>query len=104
MEFILHDIGTIHTPFTTADATPIQPSRSDARGRVVVFPEYASGLQDLEEFSHILLIYLFHQAVEYQLKVTPFLDEQPRGLFATRYPARPKSTRDIDCQPDKDRS
>jgi tRNA-Thr(GGU) m(6)t(6)A37 methyltransferase TsaA len=48
-----------------------------------------AGLQDLDEFSHIILLYAFHCSSGYSLQVKPFLDDQLRGLFATRYPCRP---------------
>jgi tRNA-Thr(GGU) m(6)t(6)A37 methyltransferase TsaA len=89
MEFTIHPIGIIHTPFTGKDGTPIQASRSEAVGRVEVYPEFADGLQDIDGFSHILLLYVFHRSSGYTLSVKPFLDDQQRGLFATRYPARP---------------
>ena len=82
-------IGRIHTPFQSKDDTPIQPFRSDAVGRVEVFEEYAEGLGDTEGFSHLILIYRFHKSRGHCLKVKPFLDDQLRGLFATRYPRRP---------------
>jgi tRNA-Thr(GGU) m(6)t(6)A37 methyltransferase TsaA len=89
MDFQLRQIGIIRTPFTEKSETPIQASRSQAKGVVEVFPEYADGLQDLEGFSHIILLYAFHESNGYSLLVKPFLDDQLRGLFATRYPARP---------------
>jgi tRNA-Thr(GGU) m(6)t(6)A37 methyltransferase TsaA len=89
MEFKLQPIGIIRSPFIEKRDTPIQPSRSTARGTVEVYPEFADGLRDLESFSHIILIYYFHQSSGYTLSVKPFLDTQERGLFATRYPARP---------------
>jgi tRNA-Thr(GGU) m(6)t(6)A37 methyltransferase TsaA len=47
-------------------------------------------LKDLGGFSHIILIYHFHQISEkYALEVKPFLDDTPRGIFATRAPRRP---------------
>lgn len=83
-------IGSIRSPYTLRDETPIQPYRSRAAGRVEVLPEYETGLQDLDGFSHIILLYHFHCAEPgYDLSVTPFLDNQPKGLFATRYPRRP---------------
>ena len=82
-------IGILHSPFTEKEQTPIQPTRSHAYGYVNVFPEFAGGLQDLEEFSHIILLYVVHQSDSYNLRVKPFLDDQLRGLFATRYPCRP---------------
>lgn len=89
MEFVMHSIGEIHSPFTDKRNMPIQSSRSTARGQVEVYPAYAAGLRDLEGFSHIILLYAFHQADDYRLMVRPFLDDEEHGLFATRYPARP---------------
>jgi tRNA-Thr(GGU) m(6)t(6)A37 methyltransferase TsaA len=88
-EFPVRPIGVIHTPFSDKASTPIQPTRSTARGTIEVDPVYADGLQDLEGFSHIILLYLLHKSEGYSLLVKPFLDDQMRGLFATRYPARP---------------
>jgi tRNA-Thr(GGU) m(6)t(6)A37 methyltransferase TsaA len=85
-------IGLIHSPFTCQDQTPIQPYRSTAAGRVELLPEFEAGLQGVDGFSHLILLYLFHQARPgYDLTVTPFLDDQSKGLFATRYPRRPNS-------------
>ena len=89
MEFSMKPIGVIHSPFNDKTQTPIQPTRSHASGQVEVFPEYAPGLQDLEGFSHIYLLYAFHRSEGYSLKVHPFLDNELRGLFATRHPCRP---------------
>jgi len=85
----MRPIGVIHSPFTDKSQTPIQPTRSQSVGRVEVYPEFAGGLQDLEGFSHLILLYVFHQSEGYTLNVKPFLDDQVRGLFATRYPRRP---------------
>lgn len=69
---------------------PIQPSRArGVRGAVVVFPEFAEGLADLDGFSHIILLTHLHRAKPYRLRVVPFLDTVERGLFATRAPSRP---------------
>ena len=83
-------IGIIHTPYKTPAGTPIQPTGAGGvEAKVEVFSEYADGLTDLKGFSHIILLYLFHLSKEFKLKVKPFLDDQLRGLFATRAPARP---------------
>jgi tRNA-Thr(GGU) m(6)t(6)A37 methyltransferase TsaA len=87
--FTMHPIGVIHSPFTDKSQTPIQPSRSQAIGRVELYPEFTEGLQDIEDFSHIILLYVFHCSEDYTLHVKPFLDGELRGLFATRYPCRP---------------
>lgn len=89
MEFTIRPIGIIRTPFTDTQTTPIQPSRSQAVGRVEVFPDFADGLQDIDGFSHVILLYVFHRSSGYALSVRPFLDDRQRGLFATRHPCRP---------------
>ncbi|MBN2550677.1 MAG: tRNA (N6-threonylcarbamoyladenosine(37)-N6)-methyltransferase TrmO [Anaerolineales bacterium] len=89
MEYALTPIGVIHSPFTEKEQTPIQASRSQAIGRVEVYPEFSEGLKDLEGFSHIFLLYYFHCSSGYQLLVRPFLDNVLHGLFATRHPCRP---------------
>jgi tRNA-Thr(GGU) m(6)t(6)A37 methyltransferase TsaA len=71
---------------------PIQPSGAKGvRGTVKIKKDYIGGLKDLEGFSHLVLIYHFHLSKEYDLMATPFLDDQPRGVFATRAPRRPNS-------------
>ncbi len=90
MKITFQPIGEVHSPFKTLDGMPIQASRSqEGVGQVVVFPAFAQGLADLDGFSHIILLYYLHQSEGYRLKVTPFLDDRPRGLFATRAPKRP---------------
>jgi tRNA (adenine37-N6)-methyltransferase len=83
-------IGIISTPFQESKGTPIQPKGAEgAVGAVKVFPEFVQGLQDLDGFSHLFLLYHFHRCRDFSLLVKPFLDEVQRGVFATRAPARP---------------
>ena len=82
-------IGVIHSPFTDKRQTPIQPIRSQSTGTIEIYPEFSAGLKDLDGFSHIIILYVFHRSSGYNLLVKPFLDNQMRGLFSTRYPARP---------------
>jgi len=90
MKIEFQPIGVIHTPFTVLESMPIQPAGGDGvQGTVDVFEEYRAGLKDLDGFSHIILLYHFHHSREYRTHVVPFLDSQPRGVFATRAPRRP---------------
>ncbi len=85
-------IGVIHTPFKDREGMPIQATGATGiRGFIKIKTEYVGGLKDLEEFSHVILIYDFHLSKDYSLNVTPFLDDQPHGVFATRAPKRPNS-------------
>lgn len=85
-------IGIIHSPFTELSNMPIQPGGAKGiAGTVEIFPEYQEGLKDLEGFSHLILLYHFHGSEGFNLEVVPFLDQTPRGVFATRAPKRPNA-------------
>lgn len=60
-------------------------------GILQVLPEYAEGLKDIEGFSHLMILWVFHEAKGYELVgITP-TDEHPHGVFATRSPRRPNA-------------
>jgi len=83
-------IGVIHSPFSQATGTPIQPYRAGgATGYVILLPEFVEGLDDLSGFDRIWLIYWFHRAAAAKMSVIPYRDTVAHGLFATRVPARP---------------
>lgn len=83
-------IGTVRSPHTDPEQTPIQPVYAEGlRGRVELLPEFSAGLADIEGFSHIYLIYWLHRAEAARLRVRPFLEDTERGIFATRAPWRP---------------
>jgi tRNA-Thr(GGU) m(6)t(6)A37 methyltransferase TsaA len=90
MKIEYRPIGVVHGPFKNLEGMPVQPSRAKGiRGTVEVFAEFAEGLDDLDGFSHIILLCHLHRSKSHQLKVVPFFDSVPRGLFATRAPSRP---------------
>lgn len=83
-------IGVINTPFKSREGMPIQSSGAKGiKGTITVKKEFEEGLEDLDGFSHIYLIYHFHKSDNYTLKTKPFLDDKPRGVFSTRAPKRP---------------
>ena len=83
-------IGVVRSPHAEARGTPIQPSAARGiRGTVEILPPYVAGLQDLDGFSHVILIYHCHLCRGHRLKVKPFMDHVEHGVFATRAPARP---------------
>jgi len=84
-----HPIGVLHTSILDKSG-PIQSSRSDLPGSAELFQEFEQGLQGIEDFSHIYLIYEFDRStLPLSMTVKPFLDDHERGLFTTRYPRRP---------------
>jgi tRNA-Thr(GGU) m(6)t(6)A37 methyltransferase TsaA len=83
-------IGVIRSPFKTPEGMPIQPAGARGeKGEVHLDEKYLEGLKDLDGFSHVIMIYHFHKSSGCDLTVKPFMDETPRGLFATRAPRRP---------------
>ncbi|MFP4557083.1 MAG: tRNA (N6-threonylcarbamoyladenosine(37)-N6)-methyltransferase TrmO [Bacteroidales bacterium] len=85
-----HPIGIISSPFNDTNNTPIQPSSAKGtKGSIVIFPEFADGLKGIEGFTHLIIIYHFHRANGFKLQVSPFLDDEEYGVFATRAPKRP---------------
>lgn len=85
-------IGLIHSPYIEKEKTPIQGAfQPDSEGWVEVFSQYEQGLKDIDDFSHIFLIYAFHRSGEVKLVRPTFLDDEPHGVFASRHPARPNS-------------
>jgi len=90
MDIIFKPIGIIYSSFRTLEEMPIQPtSQASKPGIVEVYSQFMEGLKDLDGFSHIYLLYHLHRVESVKLIVTPFLDTQSRGLFATRAPCRP---------------
>lgn len=89
-EIRLQPIGVIHSPHTVPEKTPIQPSfATGIRGSAEIDPAYATGLTDVEGFSHLWLLYILDRVREVRLSVTPYLEDVAHGVFATRAPHRP---------------
>ena len=83
-------IGIIRTPYVDTEGMPIQATAAvGVRGRIEIDAEFVEGLADLDGFSHLILVYHLHRMTAPRLTVTPFLDDRPHGIFATRSPARP---------------
>jgi tRNA-Thr(GGU) m(6)t(6)A37 methyltransferase TsaA len=69
---------------------PIQAvAAQGTAGWIELDPAYRAGLQDIEGFEYLILLYHLHLIEGASLTVTPFLDSQPHGIFATRSPKRP---------------
>ncbi len=83
-------VGWIRSPFAQAAGVPIQAALdNEHQGRVEIDPAWQDGLQDLEGFERLWLVTWLHAVSGPRLRVTPFMDDQPHGVFATRAPTRP---------------
>jgi tRNA (adenine37-N6)-methyltransferase len=83
-------IAIMKTPFTeTAQIPKGLDAKHDAEGVIDVRPDLETGLQDIEGFSHLYVIWVFHRVDGYDLVAHPPSDDRPHGVFATRSPRRP---------------
>src|SRR5262249_29915084 len=79
-----------HSTFTALAGMPIQTvAAAGVAATIELEPSYAAGLRDIEGFSYLLIISHLHLMQGYTLEVTPFMDAQTHGVFATRSPRRP---------------
>ncbi len=89
--FAIHPIGTLHTPWRSIAECPRngrQPHPAPAC-TARVDAAFRTGLQSLEGFSHLILLYWLGEASQPRLTFRPPFDPQPRGVFASRAPWRP---------------
>jgi len=90
MAVTLTPIGTVRSPFNdTADIPKGLGARHDAEGILEIRPDLEAGLEDIEGFSHLYVIWIFDRAEGPELTAYPPSDDRPHGVFATRSPQRP---------------
>jgi len=83
-------IGTVRTPFSETKQIPKGPdAKHDADGVIEIRPDLEPGLQDIEGFSHLFVIWVFDRADGYDLISRPPIDDREHGVFASRSPRRP---------------
>lgn len=89
-EFVMKPIGHVHSPYQETSRIPKGPgTKHTAEGTLELRPEFEEGLKDIEGFSHLFLIWVFHRSEGYSLTGMPPSETEPRGVFATRSPRRP---------------
>ena len=88
--FTLEQIGVIHSLYTDPMQTPIQGVFTNSRGTIDLYPNFTEGLDQIESFSHLILITRLHKAPSEMLVETPMVDGGiSHGIFATRHMCRP---------------
>ena len=89
--YVLKPIGVVEKGFPK----PGDPDRANYRSRyefvgaVRVYDEFVDGLLGLDEYSHVMLLYVFHEEGRSLLRVQHKRSNRELGIFATRSPARP---------------
>lgn len=86
---LLEPIGVIHTPYKRREDIPRQGRLSAEICEIEVFAPFSEGLKDIEQCSHLFVIFWLHLANRNLLKATPPHDGREHGVFATRSPNRP---------------
>ena len=88
--FTMQPIAYVKSQYQETREIPKGPgAKHDAEGYIEVLPEFEAGLQDVEGFSHLFVIWAFDRSEGYALVGTPPTDDRPHGVFATRSPRRP---------------
>lgn len=83
-------IGWVRSPYTDAAQVPRGPgAQHAAEGWLELRPELEPGLQDIEGFSHLFVIWVFDRVEGFELIGRPPTDDREHGVFATRSPRRP---------------
>ena len=88
--FVMRPLGFVRSGFAETGQVPKGlGAKHEAEGVLELLPEFEAGLQDIEGFSHLLVVWAFDRASGYELVGVPPTDDRPHGVFATRSPRRP---------------
>ncbi len=85
----LRAIGVIHTPYKKREDIPRQGRLSSEICEIEVNPEYAAGLRDIEQCTHLIVLFWLHLGDRSRLLARPPHENREHGVFATRSPNRP---------------
>jgi tRNA-Thr(GGU) m(6)t(6)A37 methyltransferase TsaA len=86
---VLKPIGVIHTPYKRHEDIPRQGRLSSEICEIEVLPEYSPGLKDIEQCTHLFVLFWLHLGGRTRLTAVPPHDGREHGVFATRSPSRP---------------
>src|SRR5258708_206357 len=83
-------IGFVRSPYRESAGIPkALGAKHDAVGALEILDEFEPGLQDIEGFSHLFVIWAFNQSKGFELMGPTPIDNKVHGVFATRSPRRP---------------
>jgi tRNA (adenine37-N6)-methyltransferase len=88
--FSMRPIGFVRSPYTdTAQVPRGVGAKHEVDGVLEILPELEAGLTDIEGFSHLFVIWVFHRSEGPNLLPTTPADDRPHGVFSSRSPRRP---------------
>jgi tRNA-Thr(GGU) m(6)t(6)A37 methyltransferase TsaA len=86
----MRPIGYVRSPYNETKQIPKGlGAKHEEEGVLEIAPEFEIGLTDIEGFSHLFVIWLFHRSEGFELIGRPPADDREHGVFATRSPRRP---------------
>lgn len=85
----LKSIGVVNSPFKSKNESPHQGRFQEELSTVTIFEEYFDGLDEIENCTHLHVIYWMDRSEPSKLKVVPHGKTKKRGVFTTRAPVRP---------------
>ncbi len=90
LTFEFRAVGVVESPHATTEQIPKGlGAEHTAEGTLLIFEEFQEGLMDIEGFSHLYVLWVFHHVDSFTLISHPPSDDRPHGVFATRSPRRP---------------
>lgn len=89
--FVMMPIGYVRSPYSETAQIPKGPgAEHTAEGTIEIRPDLAEGLQDIEGFSHLFVLWVFDRSKGAELAGEVPLDPgRTHGVFASRSPRRP---------------
>jgi tRNA-Thr(GGU) m(6)t(6)A37 methyltransferase TsaA len=90
-EFIVRPIGIVEKGTQREKVQRTTKSRYQITSRIRIFDEFAGGLEGIDAYSHLMIIWLMHRERELKMKIKPWnRNDMPEvGIFSTRFPPRP---------------
>jgi len=87
----MRPIGVVRSPHERRADIPKGPgAKHRAEGTLELRPELEDGLQDIEGFSHLFVLWVFHESGGFDLVAhVPLDNRRPHGVFSSRSPRRP---------------
>src|SRR5579871_5054627 len=82
-------IGVIHTPWTSRLECPRQGRRDGPACSIEVFEPWAAGLDGIEAYDSVEVLYWLHESRRDLVRQSPASDGATRGTFSLRSPVRP---------------
>ena len=86
----MRPIGHIRSSYSDTQQIPKGLGATHTmEGILEVLPEFQAGLLDIEGFSHLMILWVFHQSQDCELVGRTPADDRSHGVFSTRSPRRP---------------